>query len=148
VVIYEGKPGAACGVAADASSYFDRLWRRDNKAERYFLVLARGQGPAAPAGCHPPAAAAGKKAATRDPAPSSSSSSSSSDAAAAAALAAAAASAAPAASLQLRMGASLTQADPSSVEERVKKGGYAAQALKAAAFLQSGKSNNKIKFDE
>ena len=34
------------------------------------------------------------------------------------------------------------------LEERAKKGGYAEKSLKAAAFLQAGGSNKKIKFED
>ena len=36
----------------------------------------------------------------------------------------------------------------SNLEERAKKGGYAEKSLKAAAFLQAGGSNKKIKFED
>ena len=40
-VLYTGKPPSDCGQVADASSYFDRLWIRDKKVERYFIVLVK-----------------------------------------------------------------------------------------------------------
>ena len=39
VTLYVGKPGIESGHVADASSYFDRLWKRSSLEERYFLVL-------------------------------------------------------------------------------------------------------------
>lgn len=41
VSLYVGKPGAAAGHVVEASSYFDRLWKRGNLVERYFLVLRK-----------------------------------------------------------------------------------------------------------
>lgn len=42
VTLYEGRPGRECGVfAEEASSYFDRLWKRAHAAERYFLVFTK-----------------------------------------------------------------------------------------------------------
>eukprot|EP00428_Durinskia_dybowskii_P077638 CAMPEP_0170356704 /NCGR_PEP_ID=MMETSP0117_2-20130122/1315_1 /TAXON_ID=400756 /ORGANISM="Durinskia baltica, Strain CSIRO CS-38" /LENGTH=720 /DNA_ID=CAMNT_0010610821 /DNA_START=174 /DNA_END=2332 /DNA_ORIENTATION=- len=41
VALYVGKPGAAAGHVVEASSYFDRLWKRGNLVERYFLVLQK-----------------------------------------------------------------------------------------------------------
>jgi pentatricopeptide repeat protein len=41
VVLYVGKPGPECGHMTDASSYFDRLWKRGNLDERYFIVLRK-----------------------------------------------------------------------------------------------------------
>lgn len=39
--VYLGKPDASCGYSTDASSYFDRLWKRGNLVDRYVLVLKR-----------------------------------------------------------------------------------------------------------
>ena len=41
VTLYVGKPGAEAGHVVDASSYFDRLWKRGKLEERYFLVLKK-----------------------------------------------------------------------------------------------------------
>jgi len=41
VALYVGKPGIESGHVADASSYFDRLWKRSSLEERYFLVLEK-----------------------------------------------------------------------------------------------------------
>jgi tRNA G46 methylase TrmB len=38
---YLGKPGKECGHAVDASSYFDRLWKRGNLVDRYVIVLKK-----------------------------------------------------------------------------------------------------------
>lgn len=42
VTLYEGDPGTQCGHDAAASSYFDRLWQKDDKYARYFLCLSKG----------------------------------------------------------------------------------------------------------
>lgn len=42
--VYLGKPGNSCGHAVDASSYFDRLWKRGNLIDRYVLVLKKTSG--------------------------------------------------------------------------------------------------------
>ena len=39
--VYVGKPDASCGHTVDASSYFDRLWKRGNLVDRYVLVLKK-----------------------------------------------------------------------------------------------------------
>ena len=39
--VYVGKPDASCGYTKDASSYFDRLWKRGNLVDRYVLVLRK-----------------------------------------------------------------------------------------------------------
>ena len=39
--VYVGKPDASCGHSVDASSYFDRLWKRGNLVDRYVLVLKK-----------------------------------------------------------------------------------------------------------
>ncbi len=41
---YVGKPSPACGHAIDASSYFDRLWKRGNLTDRYIIVLKKTGG--------------------------------------------------------------------------------------------------------
>jgi len=41
VNLFTGTPGARAGHVVDASSYFDRLWKRGNLVERYFIVLRR-----------------------------------------------------------------------------------------------------------
>ena len=43
VTLYEGDPGTQCGHDAAASSYFDRLWQKDDKYARYFLCLSKQQ---------------------------------------------------------------------------------------------------------
>jgi len=45
VTLYVGKPGIESGHVADASSYFDRLWKRSSLEERYFLVLKKQNDP-------------------------------------------------------------------------------------------------------
>ena len=40
--LYVGQPGRDCGHVSDASSYFDRLWKRESLTERYFLFLRKG----------------------------------------------------------------------------------------------------------
>lgn len=42
VNLFVGRPGIAAGHVVDASSYFDRLWKRGSLVERYFLVLKKG----------------------------------------------------------------------------------------------------------
>ena len=39
--VYVGKPDIACGYITDASSYFDRLWKRGNLVDRYVLILRK-----------------------------------------------------------------------------------------------------------
>lgn len=39
--LYTGRPGNECGVCAEASSYFDRLWNRVQIEDRYFLALRK-----------------------------------------------------------------------------------------------------------
>lgn len=39
--LYEGVPGSAAGHVVEASSYFDRLWKRGQLTKRYFLVLQK-----------------------------------------------------------------------------------------------------------
>ena len=42
VSLFEGRPGAECGVCAEAaSSYFDRLWNRVQISERFFLAFVK-----------------------------------------------------------------------------------------------------------
>ena len=41
VNLFTGKPGRECGVHAEASSYFDRLWNRVRVEDRFFLVLIK-----------------------------------------------------------------------------------------------------------
>jgi len=42
VVLWQGVPGKKAGhVVSDASSYFDRLWKRSQLSERYFIVLTK-----------------------------------------------------------------------------------------------------------
>ena len=41
---YLGKPGKDCGHTVDASSYFDRLWKRGNLVDRYIIVLKKTSG--------------------------------------------------------------------------------------------------------
>jgi pentatricopeptide repeat protein len=43
-VAYRGKTGPAVGHMTDASSYFDRLWKRGNLVERYIIVLKKAAG--------------------------------------------------------------------------------------------------------
>lgn len=45
ITLYVGKPGIESGHVADASSYFDRLWKRSSLEERYFLVLKKKSDP-------------------------------------------------------------------------------------------------------
>jgi hypothetical protein len=45
VTLYVGKPGIESGHVADASSYFDRLWKRSSLEERYFIVLSKESEP-------------------------------------------------------------------------------------------------------
>jgi len=42
--VYLGKPGSFCGHTIDASSYFDRLWKRGNLIDRYVLILKKSSG--------------------------------------------------------------------------------------------------------
>jgi hypothetical protein len=51
ITLHQGAPGPECGHSAEASSYFDRLWRRgiskhSHKQERFFLCIRRGKGDA------------------------------------------------------------------------------------------------------
>jgi len=39
--LYKGSPGTSCGHMVEASSYFDRLWKRHQNVDRYFIVLRR-----------------------------------------------------------------------------------------------------------
>lgn len=39
--VYVGKPGTECGHVIDASSYFDRLWKRGKIVDRYFILLKK-----------------------------------------------------------------------------------------------------------
>ena len=39
--VYVGKPGVECGHVIDASSYFDRLWKRGKIVDRYFILLKK-----------------------------------------------------------------------------------------------------------
>ena len=39
LILFKGKPNASCGHAVEASSYFDRLWKRDKNSDRYFISL-------------------------------------------------------------------------------------------------------------
>lgn len=41
LTLYKGKPGPASGHLVQASSYFDRLWRRGRQPDRYFISLRR-----------------------------------------------------------------------------------------------------------
>jgi pentatricopeptide repeat protein len=41
VVLFKGTPDSVHGHMAEASSYFDRLWKRNQQPERYFLVLEK-----------------------------------------------------------------------------------------------------------
>ena len=41
--VYVGKPDVLCGYTTDASSYFDRLWKR-GPVDRYVLVLKKKSG--------------------------------------------------------------------------------------------------------
>jgi len=41
VVLFKGTPGPAHGHSTEASSYFDRLSKRNQQAERYFLVMQK-----------------------------------------------------------------------------------------------------------
>ena len=41
---YRAKPGPACGHTVDASSYFDRLWKRGNLVDRFIIVLKKAAG--------------------------------------------------------------------------------------------------------
>ena len=45
ITLYVGKPGIESGHVADASSYFDRLWKRSSLEERYFIVLSKESEP-------------------------------------------------------------------------------------------------------
>ena len=45
--LYKGRPGAECGHISESSSYFDRLWCRENMTERYIFVLKKVQGTSA-----------------------------------------------------------------------------------------------------
>jgi hypothetical protein len=98
-----------------------RLWKRDQKIERYFLVFEKGLG---------------------TPPPKSSLSS----------------TFAPVIKINSNIihnnhikqsiSDDLRINNSSNLAERAKKGGYAEKSMKAAAFLQSGGSNKKIKFDD
>jgi hypothetical protein len=41
VTLFVGRPGPNAGHVVDASSYFDRLWKRGKLVERFFLVLRK-----------------------------------------------------------------------------------------------------------
>eukprot|EP01038_Epipyxis_sp_PR26KG_P016761 gene16761-22933_t len=42
VSLYVGKPGYLAGHIVEASSYFDRLWKKKQLNDRYFIVLGKG----------------------------------------------------------------------------------------------------------
>ena len=88
---------------------FFRLWKRDQKIERYFLVLEKGPGSYSAETHGNGLRIVNEKSRVKQ---------------------------------ELRINTS------ANLEERAKKGGYAEKALKAAAFLQSGGSNKKIKFED
>lgn len=39
--MFVGTPGPSAGHVAEASSYFDRLWKRENLVDRYFIVMTK-----------------------------------------------------------------------------------------------------------
>jgi len=41
--LFVGKPGPSAGHVVEASSYFDRMWKRENLVDRYFIVLRKGR---------------------------------------------------------------------------------------------------------
>ena len=41
VILFKGSPGKECGHMVEASSYFDRLWKLDNRSDRYMIVLQK-----------------------------------------------------------------------------------------------------------
>ena len=43
-VLFKGSPDAAHGYGAEASSYFDRLWKRNKQLDRFFIVLEKKEG--------------------------------------------------------------------------------------------------------
>ena len=86
------------------------MWKRDQKVERYFLVLEKGHG------VYSTETHGNGLRIVREKSRG--------------------------AKQELRINTS------ANLEERAKKGGYAEKALKAAAFLQSGGSNKKIKFED
>jgi hypothetical protein len=45
--LYKGRPGPECGHISASSSYFDRLWCRENMTDRYIFVLKKMQGTSA-----------------------------------------------------------------------------------------------------
>mmetsp|Transcript_16942 Transcript_16942/g.25562 ORF Transcript_16942/g.25562 Transcript_16942/m.25562 type:complete len:749 (+) Transcript_16942:52-2298(+) len=53
--LYQGKPGAECGHVQDASSYFDRLWKRGRQPDRYYIALQKVSRSVAAAGATLPA---------------------------------------------------------------------------------------------
>ena len=85
------------------------MWKRDQKVERYFLVLEKGPGTYSAEDHGNNLKIVHQKSMVKQ---------------------------------ELRISTS------ASLEERAKRGGYAEKAMKAAAFLQSGGSNKKIKFEE
>lgn len=42
VFLFVGRPGSHAGHVVEASSYFDRLWKKSKIVERYFIVLKKG----------------------------------------------------------------------------------------------------------
>uniref|UniRef100_A0A7S2TWL8 Uncharacterized protein n=1 Tax=Lotharella oceanica TaxID=641309 RepID=A0A7S2TWL8_9EUKA len=40
-VLWSGAPGPWCGHPVAASSYFDRIWKRESKIERYVLAVVK-----------------------------------------------------------------------------------------------------------
>jgi hypothetical protein len=86
-----------------------RLWNRDQKIERYFLVLKKGSVPYSTEDHGIGLKFVVEKSKVKQ---------------------------------ELRINTS------SNLAERAKKGGYAEQSLKAAAFLNAGGSNKKIKFED
>ena len=40
-ILFKGVPPNECGYATDASSYFDRLWTRNQNESRYFISIKK-----------------------------------------------------------------------------------------------------------
>jgi hypothetical protein len=102
--------------------FFYRLWKRDQKIERYFLVFEKGLGTPPPKSSLSSASAPINK--------TNSNNISHSD------------------HIKRAVSDDLRINNNSNLAERAKKGGYAEKSMKAAAFLQSGGTNKKMKFDD
>lgn len=60
VFLFVGRPGPHAGHVVDASSYFDRLWKKSKIMERYFIVLKKDSGDSSNVSASATSAGAGK----------------------------------------------------------------------------------------